>query len=84
MMPEQDEKIFGEAYELYNRFRWRILKDDDFIELTNAIAALAEKYGWKHNPLANRICSMLFDVFNDMYKDGHVPAVPDYFGRSDL
>ena len=83
-MPETDAKIFGEAYELYNRFRWRVLKDEDFIELSNAIAALAEKYNWQHNPLAYRIASMLFDVFNDLYKDGRVPAVPDYFGRSDL
>ena len=83
-MPEKDEKIFGEAYELYNRFRWRVLKDEDFIELTNEIAALAEKYDWQNNPLAYRITSMLFDVFNDLYKDGRVPAVPDYFGRSDL
>ena len=83
-MPETDAKIFGEAYELYNRFRWRVLKDEDFIELSNAIAALAEKYDWQHNSLAYRIASMLFDVFNDLYKDGRVPAVPDYFGRSDL
>lgn len=83
-MPETDEKIFGEAYELYNSFRWRVLKDEDFITLTNAIAALADKYDWQHNPLANRICGMLFDVFNDLYRDGRVPAMPDYFGRSDL
>ena len=83
-MPETDEKIFVEAYELYNSFRWRVLKEEDFLTLTNAIAALADKYDWQHNPLANRVCGMLFDVFNDLYKDGRVPAMPDYFGRSDL
>ena len=83
-MPETDEKIFGEAYELYNRYRWRILKDEDFIQFSNDIAALAAKYDFQHNPLANRIALMLFDVFNDLYKDGRVPAIPDYFGRSDL
>ena len=83
-MPETDEKIFGEAYDLYNRYRWRILKDDDFIQFSNDITALAVKYDFTHNPLANRIAEMLFDVFNDLYKDGRVPAMPDYFGRSDL
>ncbi len=83
-MPETDEKIFGEAYELYNRYRWRILKDEDFLQLSNDICRLAAEHDFQHNPLANHISLMLFDVFNDLYKDGRVPAVPDYFGRSDL
>lgn len=83
-MPETDEKIFGEAYELYNKYRWRILKDEDFLDLSNDIAALAARYDFQRNPLANRLSLMLFDVFNDLYKDGRVPAMPDYFGRSDL
>lgn len=83
-MPETDEKIFGDAYEIYNKYRWRILKEEDFLQLSNDISALAQKYDWQHNPLADRLAQMLFDVFNDFYKDGRVPAVPDYFGRSDL
>lgn len=83
-MPETDEKIFGEAYELYNKYRWRILKDEDFLDLSNDIAALAARYDFQRNPLANRLSLMLFDVFNDLYKDGRIPAMPDYFGRSDL
>ncbi len=83
-MPETDEKIFGEAYELYNKYRWRILKDENFLDLSNDIAALAARYDFQRNPLANRLSLMLFDVFNDLYKDGRVPAMPDYFGRSDL
>ena len=83
-MPETDEKIFGDTYEIYSRYRWRILKAEDFLQLSNDILALAQKYDWKHNPLANRLALMLFDVFNDLYEDGKVPALPDYFGRSDL
>ena len=83
-MPETDERIFGDAYEIYNKYRWRILKEEDFLQLSNDISALAQKYDWQHNPLADRMAQMLFDVFNDFYKDGRVPAVPDYFGRSDL
>ena len=83
-MPETDEKIFGDAYEIYNKYRWRILKEEDFLQLSNDVSALAQKYDWQRNPLADRAAQMLFDVFNDFYKDGRVPAVPDYFGRSDL
>lgn len=83
-MPETDEKIFGEVFEIYSSYRWRILKEEDFLQLSNDIAAMAQKYDWQHNPLADRMAQMLFDVFNDFYKDGRVPAVPDYFGRSDL
>ena len=77
-MPETDAKIFGEAYDLYTRYRWRILKDEDFLSLSNDIAAFG------HNPLTDRLVMMLFDVFNDLYKDGRVPALPGYLGRSDL
>ena len=83
-MPETDEKIFGDAYEIYNKYRWRILKEEDFLQLSNDVSAMAQKYDWQRNPLADRMAQMLFDIFNDFYKDGRVPAVPDYFGRSDL
>ena len=38
-MPSEDEKIFGDIYRIYNEYRWRILEGEDFINLTNAIAA---------------------------------------------
>ena len=83
-MPSEDEKIFGDIYRIYNEYRWRILEGEDFINLTNAIAACAELHKWKQNPLARRMCDALMDTFNDLYEGGKVPAVPDYFGRSDL
>lgn len=83
-MPSEDEKIFGDIYRIYNDFRWRILKGEDFIDLTNAIAACAELHKWKENPLAFRLAQAMLDTFNDLYKDGAVPKIPDYFGRSDL
>ena len=83
-MPETDAKIFGEAYDMYTRYRWRILKEEDFLSLSNDIADFGERNGWQHNPLTDRLVMMLFDVFNDLYKDGRGPALPGYLGRSDL
>ena len=83
-MPSEDEKIFGDIYNLYNNYRWRVLSGEDFINLSNDIAAFARDHDWQHNPLANRLAEAMFDVFNDLYKDGHVPVIPDYIGRSDL
>jgi len=83
-MPEEDNRIFGEVYEIYNKYRWKILTEDDFHQLTAEIAAFAEAHKFQENPLADRMALMLIDTFNDMYSGGKVPHVPDYFGRSDL
>lgn len=83
-MPSEDEKIFGDIYRIYNDYRWRILQGEDFINLTNAVAAFAEIHKWKKNPLAMHLAEAVLNTFNDLYKDGSVPKIPDYFGRSDL
>jgi len=83
-MPSEDEKIFGDIYRIYNDYRWRKLQGEDFINLSNAISACAELHKWKQNPLVMHLCEALLDTFNDLYKNGAVPQIPDYFGRSDL
>jgi hypothetical protein len=83
-MPDEDEKIFGDIYRIYNEYRWRKLAEDDFIRMTNEVAAFAEIHRWKENPLAFRLAQAILDTFNDMYAGGKVPKIPDYFGRSDL
>ena len=81
-MPETDERIFGEVWNIYNNYRWRELKQDDFVKLSNELAALAELH--KGNPLAMNLALALFDTFNELYRNGAKPKIPDYFGRSDL
>ena len=83
-MPENDARIFGEAYEIYNKWRCKVMKPDDFIDLNIELAEFAERNNFKENPLARRLAGALFDIFNDLYSGGKVPAMPDYFGRSDL
>ncbi len=83
-MQEEDARIFTEAFELYNRFRWRTLEDEDFVRLSRELSEFAAKHDFQNNSLAFRISMMIFDVFNDLYGNGKVPVIPDYFGRSDL
>ena len=83
-MPEEDERVFGEIWNIYNKYRWKLLEEQDFIQLTNELAAFAELHRNEQNPLAWRLAGALFDVFNDLYRDGKKPAIPDYIGRSDL
>ena len=83
-MPEQDEQIFGEIYNIYNKYRWHILSEQEMIALTNEVAAFAEIHRWKQNPLAYRLACAMVDVFNDFYAGGKVPQITDYIGRSDL
>ena len=66
-MPEQDEQIFGEIYNIYNKYRWHILTEQEMIALTNEVAAFAEIHRWKQNPLAYRLACAMVDVFNDFY-----------------
>jgi hypothetical protein len=83
-MQEDDMRIFQEAFALYNRFRWRKLEDEDFVQLFRELSEFAAGHDFQNNPLAFRISMMIFDVFNDLYGNGKVPVIPDYFGRSDL
>ena len=83
-MPEQDEKIFGEVYEIYNKYRWKQMEREELIFLSSDLANIAQKYGFKKNPLAWHLTNAILDVFDDLYRDGKVPKVPDYIGRSDL
>ena len=83
-MPEQDEKIFGEVYEIYNKYRWKKMEREELIFLSSDLANIAQKYGFKKNPLAWHLTNAILDVFDDLYRDDKVPEVPDYIGRSDL
>ena len=84
-MPEEDARIFGEAYEIYNRYRWTEMKDEkQWMALAEACRDFAEKHRWRENPLANRIATAVLDALGDMYSGGKRPKIPDYFGRDDL
>lgn len=84
-MPEEDGKIFQEAFGIYNKYRWEEIKTPErWKELMDEIRDFAVRYRYAENVLAVHMSCMLIDTFNDLYKDGKKPVIPDYFGRNDL
>lgn len=84
-MPEDDAKIFQDAFAIYNKYRWtEMTSPEQWMAFSEDVRDFARAYNWARNPLAKRIAQMLLDLFNDLYKGGKKPAIPDYFGRSDL
>lgn len=82
-MPEEDAKIFQEAYQLYDKWRGvQIRTGEQWIHVTNEMQDLVLKH--PGNRLAMRMAIGLMDAIDDLYHDGAVPAVPDYIGRGDL
>ena len=83
-MPDEDAKIFSEAFQIYNKYRWTEMKKEQWDAFTTEVRDFAWKYQPKSNVLATQMAFMLLDVFNELYKNGQKPPIPDYFGRSDL
>lgn len=84
-MPDEDGKIFAEACRIYEKYRWTEMKSpEQWTALADEVRDFAEAHRWRENPLAMRAGMMLMDVFDDLYRNGKKPEIPDYFGRSDL
>jgi hypothetical protein len=82
-MPEEDGKIFGEAYQLYDKWRGtRIERPEQWLHLTEELHGFVCRH--PESRLALRLAIGLMDTIDDLYHDGQAPAVPDYIGRADL
>ena len=82
-MPEEDGKIFGEAYTLYEKWRSVLIdKPEQWIQVTNEMQAFVSRH--ENSRLALRLAIGIMDTLDDLYKGGKRPPVADYLGRSDL
>ena len=82
-MPEEDGKIFGEAYQLYDKWRGILISElSQWEQLTAELHTFVCKY--PESRLAMRLAVGLMETFDDLYKNGAKPAMPDYIGRGDL
>ena len=82
---DEDGRIFGEAYKLYDKWRHVTLETEEhWANFAQDVLKFADRNNWRENALTNRLALAIMDAFNDMYKDGQKPPVLDYFGRSDL
>lgn len=84
-MPENDARVFSEAFDLYNTYRWTEMKtEDQWIALADACRDFAEKHNWRENPLVFHLAQLVLDVLGKLYQNGQKPPIPDYIGRADL
>ena len=82
-MPEEDGKIFGDAYALWDKWRgMRIERKEQWLQVTEELHGFVCRH--ESSRLALRLAIGIMDTLDDLYKGGQVPAVPDYIGRGDL
>ena len=82
-MPEADAKTFGEAYELYEKWRSvRIETEMQWIQITMEFHDFVVRNG--STGLAQRLATSIMDHFDDLYRNGKKPEIIDYIGRSDI
>lgn len=84
MMPEEEKRIWQEGFMLYEKYRSREMKEDDWKEFAREIDAWAVRNNWKDSALVKEMGYMLLDVFDAMYRNGCKPKQMDFFGRDDL
>lgn len=85
MTPEQDRTVISDFFNIYEKYRYTQMKtDQDWENFGFEVRDCAIKHNWMTNPLAMRLAFCVLDVLSDLYRDGKVPPIPDYFGRSDL
>ena len=82
-MPEEDAKIWGDVYALYEKWRSVLITDlSQWLQITNDFHEIVVRYNG--NPLALRLANGAMEAFDDMYRNGKQPVMPDYIGRGDL
>jgi hypothetical protein len=52
--------------------------------MTGEMAAYAQAHNWQENPLVFNLLNAVMETFDDLYRGGKVPKIPNFFGRSDL
>lgn len=82
-MPERDREIFAKACRIYETWRGVVLgSPEQWARVTEDLARLAAEY--PDSALALRLAIGLMETFEDLYRDGKVPEIADYFGREDF
>ena len=82
-MSDEDKKIFSELARLYDKWRGRLIeKPEEWEELTKEFHGFCCRHPDSRLALHMAVAAMW--TFDDLYKDGAKPPIPDYFGRGDL
>lgn len=83
-MSDKDKGIWAEIIRIYDKYRSIEMKEADWKLIVKEVSVFAERNDYRNNPLVNRLCTALLDIFDDLYRGGKKPEIPGYFGRDDL
>ena len=80
-VPEEDVRIFGDFFNIWKEYREKRMTEQDWIEFGDKIAACAMLHHFETNPLAAKIGTAVLEAMGDLYMNGAVPKIADYFGQ---
>ena len=83
-MPEEDTRIFGDFFNIWKKYREKVMTEADWIAIGDEVAACALLHHYETNPLAAHLGGAILEAMGELYMNGAVPKMADYFGREDL
>lgn len=78
-MPEEDARIFGDFFNIWKKYREKRMIEADWIAFGDEVAACAMLHHFETNPLATQVSTAIINAMGELYADGKVPAMADYF-----
>ncbi len=78
-MPEEDARIFGDFFNIWKKYREKHMTDEDWVTFGNEVAACAVLHHYETNPLADKMSVMIITAMGELYANGKVPEIADYF-----
>lgn len=78
-MPEEDSRIFGDFFNIWKKYRGKKMTEADWIAFGDEVAACAVLHHYETNPLADKMSVMIITAMGELYANGKVPEIADYF-----
>ena len=80
-MPEEDTRIFGDFFNIWKKYREKVMTEADCIAICDEVAACALLHHYETNPLAPHLGGAVLEAMGELYMNGAVPKIADYFGQ---
>lgn len=78
-MPEEDMRIFGDFFNIWKKYREKQMTEADWVAFGDEVAACALLHHFETNPLAAQVSTAIINAMGELYADGKVPTMADYF-----
>ena len=80
-MPEEDVRIFGDFFNIWKEYREKKMTEQDWIDFGDNIAACSMLHHFETNPLAAKMGTAIMEAMGELYANGAVPQMADYFNQ---